>query len=334
MWLAGFLSAMLWMAQGLPPVLPGWLAQDEKYREREVLDPDKDEWREQAPEPPGTPAGDLELARSHLARGEPRKARKLLKQWLAANPDQERYAEAMFLSGESYFEMKDFYKAYEQYEYVVENASGELFQKGVRKEMDVARAFLAGQKRIVWKILRLPAYDDGVEILGRVWERMPGTRLGEEALRLKADYYFNSGDVDLAQDQYALLAREYPNGRYTALAMLRSAVAAQAAFPGVKFTDGALLNAEERYRQFQKAFPQYAEREKVDERLEGIRQQRADKDLDIAKWYERTSQKGAAAYYYRLVLKDWPNTLAAGEAARRLRGLGFEAESPQENPQP
>jgi outer membrane protein assembly factor BamD (BamD/ComL family) len=198
--------------------------------------------------------------------------------------------------------------------------------------MDVARAFLSGEKRIVWKILRLPARDDGVEILDRVWERMPGTPMGEEALRLKADYFFDRGEMDLAQDEYVNLAREYPAGRFIRLAMLRSAEAAAAAFPGIRFDDRPLVEAEERYRQVAAAFPVYSEREAVEERLEGIRQQRAEKDLDIAQWYERTGQAGAAEFYYRLVLKDWPDTLAANEARNRLRGMGIELETEESQP--
>ena len=193
--------------------------------------------------------------------------------------------------------------------------------------MDVARAFLSGQKRIVWKILRMPAYDDGIEALSRVWERIPGTRLGEQALRLIADYYFAVGDMDLAQDEYARLVREYPNGRYTSQAMLRSAEAAQSAFPGIKFDERALLEAEERYRQFQAAYPARAREEDVDARLENISRLRAAKDLDIAQWYERTRQPGAAAYYYQLVVRDRPDSLEATTARQRLEALGVDLTS-------
>jgi outer membrane protein assembly factor BamD (BamD/ComL family) len=297
-------------------------AQQEQFREREVLDPASDEWVEQPLEDQGEPADDLDQARGYLATGKYGKAYRLLTRWTQANPDHDRYYEGMYLLGEAQFERNHFYQAYEAYEVVAEARAGELFYQALRREMDVARAFLSGEKRIVWKVLYLPAYDDGIEILDRIWERVPGTRLGEQALKLKADYFFAVGDVDLAQDEYVNLTREYPNGRYVQLAMLRGAEAAAAAFPGIKFDDRALLNAQVRYEQLGATFPAYAEHERVGDRLEGIRQQRAEKDLDVARWYERTKQAGAAEYYYRLVLHDWPDTLAAGEARRALRDMG------------
>ena len=310
----------------LAALAPATFAQEEQFREREVLDPDSDQWIQQEPETPRVPVDELDQARLLLAEGKPKKAYKILDKWTEENPDHERYYEGLYLLGEANFERRLFFQAYEDYEEVADATAGDLFYQSLRRATDVARAFLSGQKRVFWKIFRIPAYDDGIDILDRVWERIPGTRLGEQALKLKADYYYENGDVDLAQDEYVNLAREYPNGRFVQLAMLRSAEAASAAFPGIKFDDRALLNADVRYHQLLSSFRAYAERENVPDRLEGIRQQRAEKDLDIARWYQRTKQLGAAEYYYKLVLKDWPDTIAAEEAKQELNRMGVSLE--------
>jgi outer membrane protein assembly factor BamD (BamD/ComL family) len=306
--------------------------QSQQYREREVLDPATDEWLAQVPEPAGTPAAELDRARELLVSGAGQKAAKLLKEWVEHNADHERYYEGVYLLGDAYFESGDYWKALERYKQVAEGTSGELFFAANRRSIDVARAFLAGRKRIVLGFLRLSAYSEGLDALSQVWERVPGTRMGETALKLRADYYYANGDMLLAEDEYAHIAREYPSGRYVQFAMLRAAEAAEAAFPGVKFDDRSLLDADERYRQVQNTFPEYAARENVDERLEGIRRQRAAKDFEVARWYERTRRTDAAEFYYRQILKDWPDTLAATEARQRLRALGFEAEGEAAQP--
>ena len=329
--IAGLLlrAAMLLMC-GVPA-----LAQEEQYRERQVLDPETGQWLDQ-PAEPATPQGDLDEVRSLLAQGKSDDALKLLKKWTEANAGHERYLEGMYLLGEAYFEDGDYYKAYESYDVVIQNTGGDLFFKAIRREMDVARAFLSGQKRILWRMFRIPAYDDGVKILDRVWEQVPGTRTGEEALKLKADYHFDNGDLDQAQDGYVQMVREYPSGKYTRAAMLRAAESAEAAFPGVKHDDRALVEADERYRQVRSAYPDYARREGVDERIENIRQKRAEKDLEVAKWYEKVGRRGAAEFYYRRILRDFSGTLAAGEAQGRLRALGNETQAPatQESSEP
>ncbi|TWT40567.1 Outer membrane protein assembly factor BamD [Phycisphaerae bacterium RAS1] len=299
----------------------------QSFRERQEFDPQRGEWVDRKAQPEVGPEGAIETARWLLARGEPGAARKLLADWVKTNRDDDRYLEGLFLLAEANFQKKDFWRAYNQLEVVAENSSGELFRKALLREMDVARAFLSGEKRIVWRFLRLPAYDDGVTILDRVWSRSPGTRIGEDALRLKADYFYARGDMELAQEEYASLARQFPSSRFARPAMLRAAEAAQAAFPGVKFDERALVQADERYRQVKGAYPQFAERERIDERLLAIREKRAEKDLDVGDWYRKTGQRGAAEFYFRAVLSDWPSTLAAGIAQSRLRAMGIETEA-------
>lgn len=326
--LLGGSGLLLVLLLGAAPPGPALDTQEEQYRERQLLDPEQDTWVDQARPPTAGPLDELDEARRLLAIGQPRQARKLLEPWLVANYDHDRYYEGVLLLGETWFESREFWRAVERFQEVAENAAGGLFHRANERCVDVARAFLSGQKRIVWRIMRLPAYDEGLEILDRVWQREPGTRLGEVALKLRADHYYKSGDVDLAQDEYANLVQQFPGGRYVQLAMLRTAQAAEAAFPGVKFDERPLIEAQERYRQLRGAFPAYAQSENVDARLEGIRQTRADKDLDIARWYQRTGRSDAAEYYYRLILNDWPGTLAAVEAQAHLQAMGVKVPAP------
>lgn len=306
-------------------VATGWACQaaqgqEERYREREVLDPNSPTWVAQPPEPEDEP---LSRARALLVRDEPREARKLLEDWVEEHRNSDRYYEGVYLLGEAHFALGSYWKAAQQFETVSENTAGDLFFRAVERTMDVARAFLSGEKRIVWGFLPLPAQDEGIQLLDRCWQRVPGTRLGELALRIKADYFFEKGDMVSAQAEYALLAREYPNGRYVRLAMIRSAEAAEAMFNGLPYDDRPLLEATERYQQVAQAFPEFAEREDVAARLAGIRRARAAKDLSIAEWYERTNRVGAAVYYYRTIVQDWPDTPASDAAAERLASLGF-----------
>lgn len=313
---------------GLTPAIVSLALQEQQYRERQVLDPTSDEWTEQPPATQGSPESTIDEARSQLARGVPARARDLLAKWVRNNRDHPRYLEAVYLLGEAELETKDFNAAYENFELVIQDGSGELYTRSLRREVDIARAYLAGEKKIVWGFLRLPAQDDGVQILDRVYERVPGSRLGEDALRYKAEYYFDRGDMDLAQTEYANLAREYPSGRSVRQATLRAAEAADASYSGTPFDGRPLLEAEERYKTVQLLFPDFAKQERVAERLDSIDARRAEKDLYIAQWYERTGQRGAAEFYYRIVDDEWAESLSAATARSRLRAMGIELSPP------
>ena len=69
--------------------------QEQKYRERQILDPKTDEWIEQEAPSAGAPGNELDQARADLAQNKPGRARTLLNRWLKQNPEDERTYEAM-----------------------------------------------------------------------------------------------------------------------------------------------------------------------------------------------------------------------------------------------
>ena len=305
----------------------------ERHAERLMYDPRTGEWLELAPPVPGTPDGDLELARATLARGDSRRdfsrARKLLRQWIKTNFDSPRYAEALFYYADAEFQLGNLMKAYETYERLLDDyGATELATRALRNEMVVAQVYLSGRWRKVWGgMIRLPAYEEALDILERLaTNRAPDTPIAEMAIKLKADYYYSKGDFSDAEQEYARLAREFPRSRYVRLALLRSAQSAFASFHGVRFDDGALVEAEERFEQFRKKYPRAAEEEGVPLLLEQIRNSRAQKEYAVGRFYERTKHPRAAAFYYRSLIKYWPDTTWAMLAQGRLDRLGYDEE--------
>ncbi len=318
---------------GLTSSLEGAKKPTEQYAERLTYDPVTGEWLELPPPRPGTPEGELEMARSILARAESkrdlRKARKLLEKWVRTYYDSPHYPEALFYFADAQFQLGNFMKAYELLERLLDDyGTTELADRALRTEIVIAEVFLSGRWRKVWGgMIRLPADEEALDILERIaTNRAPGTPYAEQAIKIKADYYYAKGEFLDAEQEYARLAREFPRSRYVKLALLRSAQSAFASFHGVKFDDGALIEAEERFEQFRRKYPKAAEEENVPLLLEQIRNSRAHKEFTIGKYYERTKHPRAAAFYYRNVIEFWPDTTWAVMAEGRLGRLGYEEE--------
>ena len=87
------LRVKLVTAAMLLTALPVVFAQQERFRERQVLDPNTDQWVEYEPQGPeeGVAGDTVDQARGHLADGRPGKARAVLRKWTKNNPDDERY---------------------------------------------------------------------------------------------------------------------------------------------------------------------------------------------------------------------------------------------------
>ena len=300
----------------------------DSYSSRLTYDSHTGQWIEEAEPVPGTPEGDLALAKRRLARGEARQAGVQLRQWLRTHAyDSPLHPAALFYLGRTEFEQGNYVRAHAHYQEVINGWPGtEWADRALRGDFIVAEVFLSGQKRKLLGMPMLPADDEGLDILDDIIANHPHTALAEQALRTKADYYFREGEFELAEDAYSQLARDYPGGHYVPEAMLRAARAALASFPGVRFDDAALIEAEERFLQFREAFPQYAASEEVGLVLETIRAKQAEKEFRIAEYYERVRQFNAAGVYYRSVDRRWPDTTWAGLARSRLGRLGLGAD--------
>lgn len=303
------------------------------YYERLEYDPGTGEWKEIAPPIPGTEAGDLAIARSLLARGEFEGARKAFAAWFKAYPASELRHEALFYAAETEVSSEDakrktgdLIQAYKWLEELLEAWPGtELADRSMRKELIIAEMLLFKDRKVrkLKGILWLSGEDEAHDIINRLTDYWaPNTPLAEQALRVKADYHFINAEFEEAELAYSRLMREYPRGKYHKVSMLRSGQSALARFPGVEFDDADLLEAESYFQEFQRTYPQSAGEYQIPQTLDRIQESLAQKEFTIAQFYERLRKIDAAAFYYRFVVRTYPDTTWAAQAEGRLVALG------------
>ncbi|MHC4063062.1 MAG: outer membrane protein assembly factor BamD [Planctomycetota bacterium] len=295
-------------------------------------DPNTGQWIESPPPVPGTPLGDLQLARRAYAREEYGKAYRSVGKWLKTyGPQDVLYPEALLLRAEVEIARGDYYKAHHHLqEFLSEYGGTELAERAARFEFVIAEVFLSGKRR-KWLGLRIfRATDTGVEILDELAASFPDSSLAQEAIKTKADhYYFRQQEFVLAEMEYSRLVEEFPRSQWVRYAMRQSASAALASFGGIDFDDAPLIEAEDRFSHYLAQYPGSAEQEGIGQILQQIHAQRAAKELSIGGYYERTGHPRAAAFYYRSTADNWPDTIAATQARQRLASLGADQEPAQ-----
>ncbi|MCG8408677.1 MAG: outer membrane protein assembly factor BamD [Phycisphaerales bacterium] len=318
------------------------MAQDtEAYHERLEFDPATGKWKELPPPIPGTEGGDLALARSMLAKGEYKNARKAFKKWFEQYPESPYWPEALFYAAETEVSAEDVkprsgdvMQAYEWLETLLEGWRGhELADRALHKEFIIAEMLLFKErKQKIWGgVLWLSAKEEALDILNKIIDLWaPGTPLAERALRFKADYHYQNGEFEEAEMAYARLMRDFPRGQYHRFAMLRSGQSALARFPGIQFDEADLLEAEVYLRDFHDRYPEESAEKSVPQLLKGITDRRAEKEYSIGQYYERTDAIDAAAYYYRWIIENYPETTWSAQSQDRLIALGGLEEEAQD----
>jgi outer membrane assembly lipoprotein YfiO len=279
-------------------------------------------WAKAPPPAPGSAEGDLADIRSLIDSGQNARAIKAVDKVLLAHPSSSAREEAMNLAGQARMNQGRYWDAYDWFERQLANyPNGVFFDRALDREFTIARAFLQGRRRRAMKIFRVSARDDGIDILMRIAAHSPGSDLAERALLQVADYHYDRREYPEAIAVYDEFAKSHPRSGRRAYAMLRSARASLLTFRGIKWDETPLLDASVRFRVFARAYPAQAKRENIAGILAEIRQTLAHKVFYSGTFYERTNSPRSAVFYYRKVLREYPDSQWANDARQRLDRL-------------
>ena len=271
---------------------------------------------------PSTPEGRLQVARRALAAGHPERAVELASRWIDRHPGHPLLPEAYLLRADAKAAQERFYDALYDYEMVLRSFPGsDAFDTALERELKIAQAFARGVKRRLWGLRIATAYSEAEEILIRIQERAPGSKIAERAGIELADFYYRRSDMELAATAYDLFLQNYPDSQWAAHALRRQVMANLASFQGPRFDATNLLEARSRLRDYQDIFPAAAERIGAEALLTRIDETLARRSLLVAQWYERQDNDVSAIFMYKRLIEEHPGSAAAREALGRLREL-------------
>ncbi|MDY7107915.1 MAG: outer membrane protein assembly factor BamD [Planctomycetota bacterium] len=299
----------------LIPAVPA-PAQDE-YRLAE-----DDTWVETKTADPSTSEGQLAAARRALARGEIERAEHLATQWIARYEQHPLLADAYIIRGDALMAGRDYYEALFEYEYVARTFIGsEAFVTALQRELEIANLFATGTRRKLWGMRFVDASDEAEELLIRIQERLPGSRLAEEAGMALGDFYFSRRQMGLAAEMYAIYIENYPQAEEIDKARKRLIYAHLASFKGPEFDASGLYDARARLRELKVVAPATAQQMGADALLTRIDESDAQKLLSAARWHLRTGDVIAAELTIRRLARAYPRSVAAADAMRLIERL-------------
>jgi outer membrane protein assembly factor BamD (BamD/ComL family) len=270
----------------------------------------------------GTSGGELAMIRQALRDGRCKRAIKLADRFVEKHAEDSGVEEAMYLGGQAQLDRGMYWQAYGRFEkQIAKFPAGDFLRRATAREADVARAFLAGKKRLVWGFLPLSARSEGVSIMERVIGRVSGTQMAAQCLTELADYYFNRkqwAEAALAYDRFTeMFAGQYD----TARAEYMAALSHFNSFRGVAYEDTPLLEARHRFKAFVSRYPNATRTDAALTCITRIEDLLAQKGHAIGKFYARIGQPRPAAFYYQLVARLYPDTPWAQRSLDDAKGL-------------
>lgn len=266
--------------------------------------------------------------------------------------------DAMFMVGESYFADQRYAWAQDEYDGLIKHfPSSRYLEKSTRRLYTIASIWLNGdgstktdelvqvsatdvtapekvQRKPVPHGFPLtpnffdktrPTFDtpgNARKALKSVWLNDPLGPLADDALMMTAVYHIRKGQLRDADHYLEVLRREYPKSEHTETAFVVGSHIKLASYQGPRYDGRDLVDADDLIHSTLNLFPNVEDKEGLQTELVKIRDRGAERNWSRAEYYRHRQKPQSEAIYLVCILKDFPDSAFASQAADRLKELG------------
>ena len=288
-------------------------------QETYVLDDRTDSWLLTNVPEPGSPEAMLAEAAKELAQDHYEEAKRLASIWMTRHKRHPLIGEAHLIHGNALFAQHEYYESLFDYEFVAREFYGTQAAIAANEmELIIATMFANGMKKKIWGMRISDATEEAEELLIRVQERLPRSKMAERAAMELADLYYRNKQVKLANDMYLIFVQNYPHSDQIDKARARLIYTRLATYRGPAFDESGLLDARKELEQLEYSNPRLANIVDSQALLTRIDESIGQKLLNTAKWYLHVNEPIPAEYTIRRLVQSHPNTAASIEALETL----------------
>jgi hypothetical protein len=251
--------------------------------------------------------------------GQPKKVRQAAKQLKTDFPEIAGVDFDAFIEAEVLLAGDKLTKAVKQYDKFLDDyPASQLRDAAMEREFGVASDYLAGRKKQFLLVFRISGYEEGVKVMEKISDRAGIADIAKRALLAVAQSYEKRHKYNEAYLKWSQIQTRWPTGQTAKDALLGMARTKYAAYRGPNYDGSSLISAKSYYENFRLRYPEESKKIQVDEILSRIGEQLAEKQLRIAKYYDKVGSTAPANMYYRMVVDNWPTSKAAETAKQKL----------------
>lgn len=295
-------------------------------------------WRPLAPAAASADEALMNQIRQLIAQGRTDQAISDLTKWLERQ-DRVRnpwYPEALMLRASARLAGGDEFESLYDFEQVIRDYPGsENLVAALEKEYEVAELYLKGRRKKMLGLRLESGIPIATEILLRINERLPGSRLAEKSLLRLADYYYEQRELEMAGETYDVFLSLYPRSEHRAKALQRRVYANITRFKGPAFDATSLQEAQYQIEDFQREFPVEAQRVGMTDALAArVEESRAEQLLLVARYYLEDNDAPGARLTLSRLIRTYPGTGAAQRGLEIFEQQGWTLRGAPEPPEP
>ncbi len=286
-----------------------------------VYDPDLG-WYKPASVTEGGPEELFGRAKALFNKKKYAEAGSAFKAWINLFPKNRLMAKASFYYAECLFEQEYYRDAHAYYKWIIDRVPGfKRMNEVAEREKTIGFMYLSGYTETVMLFFPRSYCEFGIEIIEHLLDEFPNASFAPVARFKMANYYQRNGMYETAIDAYDTLVRRHPKSDYAALAVFDSAWCYLKLFKGIAYSTRRLLQGRARLRELIEDYPSSSYVPDAKKLIEEVDCLLAEKDLMVGRFYADEGRNLAARIYFESVVRDYPGTPAAKEAAMELKML-------------
>ena len=251
----------------------------------------------------------------------------------ANRPDSQLEEDALFFEGECLFFADRYVLSNRAFEKLIANYSGTRYlDMAEKRRFTIALYWLEladkynGPDFTDPKRPKTSIAGEARRVLHRIRIDDPTGKLADDATLALGKAFLKAESYYEAADAFSDLRRNYPGSKHQFTAHMLELEAHLKGYQGKSYDDSPLRRADEIMKSIVRQFPKEAKEHLpyLEQQAAMIRNQMAERDFTMAKFFEKRGENRAAKYYYENVAKNYSDTqLADGidSHIERLAGL-------------
>lgn len=192
----------------------------------------------------------------------------------------------------------------------------------LKRQMDIGFQLMKGNDaHELLGVSVYPATSTGENVVRTILSNYPYQSYSDQYQYKFANHFFNNGEYEKAVQEYQLFLENYEDSKWAENAQYLLGVSHFKSIEELSYDTQALQKAKNAFNTYLEQYPEGKLVKETKNMLSRIDNQNARKKFKVADWYERTGKKSSCIYYFQSIIKNYPKSIWAQKASKRLKAL-------------
>ena len=288
-----------------------------------VWTPETNKWTNPKLSVKETPEEQLKYAHQFREAKQYKEATREFEKLIRHYPRAREASEAQFYIGICYEDQDLLYRAFKEYQTVIDKYPfSNLAEEVVKHQYDIGEELLEGRsKKNKFVQAVMGTNYNVIDVFRAVIKNAPYGQWAAPSQYKIGLYLMENGLFDEARDEFEKVINDYPASEWVKAAKYQIAAADSKRSTSAQYDQKITQSAVKEFKDFVEVYPDAELTDEAKGQIQGLREKEAHNHFVVAEFYQKQKNIKAAKIYYEAIVKDYSTTSWAKKALQKIRTL-------------